>query len=403
MSSRNQFILLLIALFVISCEPADKPLVLKRVEDRLRVAISTMQENLERASKDMSETDDEGTRREILSKLCELDDYIVDCSYIDSKGIMRVVEPEHYRLFEGSDISKQEQIKILHETHKPIISNNFLAVEGFYAVDMEYPIVKNGNFDGSVSILIRPETMLKRIIEPELEGMPVDIWVMEMTGTIIYDSDPEEIGKNILKDKLYKPFDQLVDQAKHIMKADEGEAEYEFYGKGMGERQLKRCHWTTIKIYDKAWKVVMTKAVDGSKNAKRSLSDIKLKSLSEALKDMAEDAIVLRAFAAADSIFIRDLMQEFYRDHPAIYSISWVDSSVAVRFGEPARNSLKNYQFEVKRDKEMENFIMAVENRREAIIEIEMFEGKKGIFHMYPLNYQGRYYGMLYIIRIKAE
>ncbi len=69
------------------------------------------------------------------------------------------------------------------KTGAPVLSIVFRAVEGFPAVDAEYPVVSpDGQRIGSVSILFHPERLLGSIIAPTVQGMPVDIWVVEKEG-----------------------------------------------------------------------------------------------------------------------------------------------------------------------------------------------------------------------------
>ena len=64
----------------------------------------------------------------------------------------------------------------------------FRSVEGFDAADAEYPVIApDGRFIGSVSLLFKPETFLENILHPLVRGLPVDIWVMEPGGRILFD------------------------------------------------------------------------------------------------------------------------------------------------------------------------------------------------------------------------
>ena len=107
------------------------------------------------------------------------------------------MEPAYYRKLQGTDISGQAHIRKMLADKKPGMSEAFMTVEGFYAVSVQYPVIDNGVYLGSVSMLLRPESLLKNIVEQRIAGVPVDIWAMEPAGRIIYDPDAEEIGRII--------------------------------------------------------------------------------------------------------------------------------------------------------------------------------------------------------------
>jgi len=132
-----------------------------------------------------------GARR-ILNDLCAARPEAVDCAAVDLKGRMVTVEPAAWRSAEGADISSQEQIIQLQKTRKPVLSRLFKSVEGFDAVDLEYPVFSaQKELIGSVSMLIRPERLLERV----LAGTKADIRVIQADGRILFSRDRTEIGK----------------------------------------------------------------------------------------------------------------------------------------------------------------------------------------------------------------
>ena len=82
--------------------------------------------------------------------------YVIDSSFIDGKGIIKFIEPEQYRKYEGSDISKQEAIIKVRTTQKPWMGNVFVSVQGIKSIVIEYPVFSAGNkFLGSVAQTIQ--------------------------------------------------------------------------------------------------------------------------------------------------------------------------------------------------------------------------------------------------------
>jgi hypothetical protein len=173
------------------------------------------------------------------------------------QGKMVTLEPAPFRQFEGKDISSQEQVKRILKTGKPVLSHVFRAVEGFPAVDAEYPVVTPaGQRLGSVSILFQPEKFLSKIIVPLVQDTPVDIWVMEKGGVILYDSDTLQIGLNIFNSRLYKPYTGLIRLGRRIAAMPEGNGVYKFRSSYSKKIVKKNAFWRTVSLYGAQWRLV---------------------------------------------------------------------------------------------------------------------------------------------------
>ncbi len=196
--------------------------------------------------------------RAILSDLCNKHPSAVDCSTIDPNGIMTAIEPAAYHKFEGSNINTQEQVKRLHQTRKPVLSLAFKAVEGFYAIDLEHPIItRKGEFLGSVSIIMKPQPSLKKTIEPEVSAMIDDVWVMEESGRILFSRYPQSIGDNRLSKPSYvtgPTFDALV---REITSTPEGTGHFHTPPVGKTDPALRRCIWKSVSLHGTTWRIAL--------------------------------------------------------------------------------------------------------------------------------------------------
>jgi hypothetical protein len=171
---------------------------------------------------------------------------------------MVLVEPAEYAVFEGRDISAQEQIIRLRESKKPVLSNVIKTVEGIDAVDLEHPVFSSqGEFAGSVSLLFRPESLRSYILAPVLQGMPAEAFVMQTDGRILYDADKEEVGRMLFDDPLYKPFPQLLALGTLISREKKGAGSYEFKQEGSEKMVKKDAHWTTVGLHGTEWRLVV--------------------------------------------------------------------------------------------------------------------------------------------------
>jgi hypothetical protein len=406
---RKLFLLLSILFLAGGCitcfNPAsysDEPLALGDVIHEINSELASVQSDMERAASDIAASGPDTARvRDLLSELYRKHHYAADLAFIDTRGIMRVVEPLFYRKLQGCDISGQAHIKQMLADKKPGMSKAFMTVEGFYAVSVQYPVLNNGVYLGSLSMLLNPESLLKSIIEQRIAGVPVDIWAMEPAGRIIYDPDAEEIGRIIFQDDLYKPFPGLLVAAHSIANSPDGSASYDFLGKGLKESVKKYAYWNTVSVYGTPWRIVLTKAEKRGVNGKKTLEELGLKSLSQAFREFVALEEMNDAIARNDQPYLVDLFKEFYLNNPGLYSVQWVDENCVNRFGFPPGNSLSNYKFDSIRDAPQSVFIQAVQEGRESFIEAPLLEGNIGQMLLCPVKPKGRYRGMVYYVRIK--
>ncbi len=406
---RKLFLLICLIFFTgccITCFNAgsfsDKPLALDDVMKELDAACAVIQSDMERAAGGIAASGADTPRvRVLLSDLCKKHPYAADMAFIDTRGVMRVVEPAFYRKLQGTDISGQAHIQKMLAEKKPGMSEAFMTVEGYYGVSVQYPVIENGAYLGSVSMLLRPESLLQSIAEPRIAGVPVDIWAMEPAGRIIYDPDAEEIGRTIFQDDLYKPYPGLLAAARAIAGSPDGSASYDFLGKGLKESVKKYAYWKTVTLYGTPWRIVLTKAEKEGVNGKKTLEELGLKSLNEAFREFAALDEMQDTVARKDQPYLMSLFKEFYVNNPGLYSVQWVDEKCVVRFGYPPENSLSNYKFDATRDAAQSGFMQAVQQGREAFIETPLMEGNIGQMLLCPVKPKGTYRGMVYYVRIK--
>ena len=239
--------------------------ILSELEKDITAELTRMDQDLAGLAKRLSETGLKAAEtRRMLGDLCRSYVYAVDCAYVDDKGMMVLVGSTKYAGFEGSDVSKQEQVIRLRESKKPVLSNAFRSVEGLETVDLEQPIVSsNGKFEGSVSILIRPESLFSYIFTTALRGMPVEVFVMQTDGRILYDEDEEEVGRMLFEDPMYKPFPQLLALGKLIAREATGSGSYDFIQKGSDKLVRKDAQWSTIGLHGTEWRLVVMHARTG--------------------------------------------------------------------------------------------------------------------------------------------
>jgi hypothetical protein len=195
--------------------------------------------------------------RSHLVELYEATDFVTNFAHVNSEGILQLIEPEQYYDSQGADISDQAHVIEAFSTQEPVLSDVFTAVEGYQAVVCIHPIVQNEEVPGTLNALFLPEELLGNIISPLTENDDIEIWVMEITGYILYDDDSEEIGLNLFTDPLYEDFPDLIEAGHLIVSQEEGETTYTFFQSGTSDPITKRAHWKTFSRHGNQWKVVL--------------------------------------------------------------------------------------------------------------------------------------------------
>ena len=183
--------------------------------------------------------------------------HVINSAFIDGKGMMKMIEPDQYRKYEGSDISQQEAVIKMLKTKKPRMGNLFLAVEGIKSVDIECPVFSKGQqFLGSVSVLVKPDELIRSVAAAIEKDAGVHCWVMQKDGVILYETDPAQTGLNIFSDDLYKNYPELIALGKRMVKEKKGKGFYTFQALGTKSIVKKQAAWKTIHFFNNDWIVV---------------------------------------------------------------------------------------------------------------------------------------------------
>lgn len=184
---------------------------------------------------------------------------IYEMAYVDSLGILKYIEPEIYQEAEGADISQQSHVIKLFETKKRVISRVFKLVEGYHAVVMESPIIKNNKCVGSVSPIFKPFMLIGSLLTEIKNNNVDDFFVMEDSGLLVYDTDETQIGRDVFTDSLYKPYPELITAANKILLSESGKTEYSFLDKEKNKTVRKDIWWHTSDYYGTKWKFCIVK------------------------------------------------------------------------------------------------------------------------------------------------
>jgi len=339
--------------------------------------------------------------REALAGLCRKFSFSVDCTAVDPRGKMVTIEPASFCHLEGTDISSQKQVQAVFKKHKPVMSSVFKAVEGFPAVDVEYPIIdSSGKYIGSVSLLFKPETFFAQMLPPILKGIPVDIWVMEKNGRIIYDVDSSQIGLNLFGSNMYRPYTELQHIGRRIAARPEGNGGYTYKVYGENVMAKKNAHWKTAALYGTEWRVVgvhVRKETSGSKAGPSSQAV----DPAETAAAFAKNGRLIATLSHENRQEIMKRLEAFYHTTPGIYAVEWIDVRGVNRAGYPIGNSLIDYDFHQLRAVGDQEILDLLNGQKRGRMQLPLTEGGNAVFDFIPVMDGNNYLGLIYIVRLK--
>lgn len=210
--------------------------------DAVGAELTEIETALLEASLALSETGIEGEEaRRVLEELAGLGPWVVDCITIDLNGTILEVAPEEYRYVVGERIDDQEHIQTLFSTRRPAGLAYIMSVEGFAAMDFASPVFdEEGRMIGAVTVLANSTELFGHALAPCQPGDAAKIWAMLPDGTVVYDDDAEQIGRNTFTDPLFAEFTELLEVGRRVEMEGSGTGAYEIFG------MAREVFWTTV-------------------------------------------------------------------------------------------------------------------------------------------------------------
>jgi hypothetical protein len=206
--------------------------------------------------------EDEDALRGLLAAGLKSDPAVINAAFIDLEGILRYLEPEQFREYEGREVAVKDQMISRMESPGPVLSSPFKAAEGFTAFSLARPVYGAGGLIiGEVSLALHPVNLANAILKNNQVPDDYELCVMQKDGTIVLDQDQAEIGLNLFSDPLYDEYESLRQLGKRMIKEQTGEGEYSFYAAGTNVVSKKLASWSTISLHGTDWIVVLIRRV----------------------------------------------------------------------------------------------------------------------------------------------
>lgn len=168
-----------------------------------------------------------------------------------------IIHTVPYSRSEGRNISGQTHVQEILKEHKPVVSDVFKTVQGFYAVALHVPVFRGSVFKGTIAIVINFETIARRYLDIIKIGETGYAWVVSRDGTMLYSPVSGFIGKSVFEN--IKGFPSLVVMVNDMLNGHEGTATYTF--DRIGDRNVwkskKYAVYMPIHIENTFWSIVV--------------------------------------------------------------------------------------------------------------------------------------------------
>ncbi len=234
--------------------------ILSSLNDAISAKLKEMDKNLDEMVATFSgRFPPEHIARNSFRRLYEKNPYIISCALIDPAGNIVFAEPSDFHHSEGENIRDQESFFTMQKNRAPMLSNSFLAIEGFDAVSLHHPILdEQGEFHGSVSLLIRPEVMIEELSTPFVAETHYEPWIMETDGRIIFDKSFGGTGRMLFLDYRFEEMKDLLALGDKIADNTSGQGDYVFIDQESGDRIVKMAVWDTITLHNTQWRLIVS-------------------------------------------------------------------------------------------------------------------------------------------------
>ena len=236
---------------------------LTRVQRQLQTTLDDADATLSAAADLLAVTGiDTPAARVLVGGTCLGRPYAIDCATIDPSGVLRVVEPLAYRQYEGTDVSGRPGVETLLAADQPVFSDCYPGYGGVLSTLIGVPVLRpDAALTAAMTMELSPVALCGGIIAPDVAGTPLDAWVMQLDGLIVYETDPTQIGLNLFTDPLYQPYPELVALGERIAAESSGAGDYSFVVHGTDTVVRKHAVWDTVSLDGTDWRVVIYQVV----------------------------------------------------------------------------------------------------------------------------------------------
>ncbi len=195
-----------------------------------------------------------------LQRLQETTAYVRMSGSLDLNAKRIELFPEAYYQKAGlkQDIPDEKRISELTKSCSSYLGRMFTNTLNINVVNYAIPVYETDHIaEGAIYVQIAVTKMLDNIVKSQIQGLNLNIWVMQKDGLIIYDTNHEEIGLNIFKDEPFINFPNLQECAMKIVRRKSGTGTYSYATKGQKVIRQKNAQWDTVVCGNREWRIIL--------------------------------------------------------------------------------------------------------------------------------------------------
>lgn len=199
---------------------------------------------------------------EVLSNVVHSNPAIINVITYDQNGTVVAAEPDSAKILIGQNLMAYDIVKKTLATRQPQMSDLLSLAEGGDGAVLAHPVSSpGGEYLGVVSLGISPYALVAPIADQAMEATPYTCMVAQTNGRILYDPDPQEVGKETFNETLFAEFPEIIDLARHYSGNRTGYDTYSFYSSGFGKVVSKETFWDTVGLQGTEWRVLVISEV----------------------------------------------------------------------------------------------------------------------------------------------
>lgn len=253
-------------------EPAGSPgdvkmtSLLERAAGDVSAGLSQLQESNAESAAKLSEAGITGdAAADVLQeKLVGSSPYVISSLVIDTGGMVTAAAPVHYQTIVGTDLGYQPEVQYANDVQEPVLSGIFMLEEGFPGISLSYPVFSGDNtYLGYTDLTFRPEIFLRQYFRPLTEETGYEFMVLQTDGTILYETNEEEVAKNTFTDPLYQST-EIPKLAEKVVAEPSGRGEYTFWDVDWKREAGREIFWSTVSFDGTEWRVAVIRDLDAA-------------------------------------------------------------------------------------------------------------------------------------------
>jgi hypothetical protein len=239
---------------------------LHEVQASIEAEIKRIGDSLIYASKQLSTTGLTGPQAHaILAALAANSSYIINAATVNLQDTIVAAEPQEWSYIEGRNVG--EQIYLNPNPHgeiRPVMSPVIPLQSDMMGNLLTAPIFNsNRELIGTVSVIFEPSQLVNGTTAATLAGTPYTMSAMQIDGLMVYDTDLNQIYKNMFTDPVYQDYTQLIQLGRHIAEFRAGYGKYEFTENAASNLVvIKELYWTTVSAYGEEWRVSVQRVIN---------------------------------------------------------------------------------------------------------------------------------------------